>query len=472
MPTTISKAMAGCDLMLRRLGFLLVLAGCGDNLVPPRPADIAEKLAALDGVTVTATPTDVEGYQFFVLRFEQPVDHANPDGPKLTQRVSLMHRSATLPMVALTSGYFDYYGDRLYELTNLIGANQISIEHRYFGESRPEPPDWSKLTIEQMANDQHVILEKLRTVYEGAFVTTGGSKGGMTAVFHRRFFPDDVEGTVPYVAPISFGAPDLRYLPFLETVGPALCRQLVRDVATEMLVNRRDALKAKAVAQATQQNLMYTRVSIDPALEGSIYSLEWAFWQYSGVQYCPSVPQVGASDDEMWDFLDAVSPVTDNADDQIALFEAYYHQAYAQLGFPDSGAMYLDPYAQFDDADYYGALPAGVPAYDGGAAMHDVEAFVKERGERLLFVYGEWDPWTGGAFELGSGSVDSARFVQPQGTHGSRIVRLSSSDRGVAFAKIQAWTGIAPGLPPSAAARMAPPREPRIPPVMLRRRRP
>ena len=451
---------------MRWLVFLAALAGCGDNTEPPKPADIAGKLAALDGVTVTAETTNTEGYQFYVLRFEQPVDHADPGGPKFWQRVSLLHRSEALPMVALTSGYWDYYTDHLFELTNLIGANQISIEHRYFGESRPDPADWSKLTIEQMANDEHVIIQKLRTIYEGAFVTTGGSKGGMTAVYHKRFFPDDVDGTVPYVAPISFGAPDLRYLPFLETIGPPLCRQLLRDVAVEMLKKRRDELKAKALAQAAQQHLTYTRVPIDPALEGSISSLEWAFWQYSGVQYCPSVPQVNATDDEMWDFLDAVSPVSDNADDQIALFEAYYHQAYAQLGFPDSGADYLDPFEKFTDRDYDGALPAGVPAYDGGAAMRDVDAYVKERGSRLLFVYGQWDPWTGGSFDIGA-ATDSARFVQAQGTHSSKLVRLAPADRDAAFAKIEAWTGIVPGMP-AASLRIAPPREPRIPPVMLR----
>jgi hypothetical protein len=468
MPTTFFRAVAGWRLMVRRLGFLLVLAGCGDNLVPPKPAEIADRLAELEGVTVEAETTSVEGYQFFVLRFEQPVDHTNPDGPKFTQRVSLMHRDDTLPMVALTSGYWDYYGDRLYELSALIGANQISIEHRYFGESRPDPADWSKLTIEQMANDEHVILTKLRSIYEGAFLTTGGSKGGMTAVYHRRFFPDDVEGTVPYVAPISFGAPDPRYLPFLDTLGPASCRQRVRDIAIEMLSNRRAMLTAKATAQAAQQHRVYSRVTIDAAVEGAIYSLEWAFWQYSGFAYCPDVPDVTASNDEVWDFLDAVAPVTDNADDQIALFEAYYHQAYAQLGFPDSGAMYLDAFAQFGDADYDGSLPAGVPTYDDGAAMRDVETFVKERGERLLFVYGQWDPWTGGAFELGD-ARDSALFVQPQGTHGARIARLAPADRDAAFAKIEAWTGIAPGMP-SATARIAP-REPRVPPVMLRGRR-
>src|SRR5688572_9391383 len=215
----------------------LVLPACGDNDDIPEDAPIEDKLAALDGVTVTAGVTDREGYQFFVLQFEQPVDHADPDGPKFQQRVALMHRSETIPMVALTSGYWDYYGETLYELTGLLGANQVSIEHRFFGDSRPEPADWSKLTIEQMANDQHRIIQELRRIYGAAFLTTGGSKGGMTAIYHRRFFPDDVEGTVPYVAPISFGAPDDRYVPFLDTLGPPTCRNAVRAMALELLQN-------------------------------------------------------------------------------------------------------------------------------------------------------------------------------------------------------------------------------------------
>jgi hypothetical protein len=459
--------MARCRPMQRLLLCFALLGACGDDETGPKPVDIDGMLADLEGVTVTSIPTSTEGYRFFVLRFEQPVDHTNPAGPKFSQRVSLLHKTEADPMVALTSGYWDYYGDRLYELTALIGANQISIEHRYFGESRPDPADWSKLTIEQMANDEHVIIEKLRTIYSGAFVTTGGSKGGMTAIYHRRFFPDDVDATVPYVAPISFGAPDGRYIPFLDTLGPAACRQAVRDAALEMLTNRRAQMKAKAEAQAVEEGHAYTRVPIDPAVEGSITSVEWAFWQYSGVQFCPSVPPITATDDEMWEFLDAVSPVSDNSDERIGQFDAYYYQAYAQLGFPDSVPSYLEPHMLFGDPDYYGALPTALPAYDASAAMRDIEAFVKERGQRLLFVYGEWDPWTGGNFELG-GATDSLSLVQPQGTHGARLSRLVSEDRSAAFAKIQAWTGIAPALPQASAWSTPPVAEPRLPPAMLR----
>lgn len=453
--------------MTRLALVLLVLGACGDNVTPPKPLDIEGKLAALDGVTVSSVPTGNTGYKFFVLHFEQPVDHATPGGATFMQRVTLLHKDEAAPMVAMTTGYWDYQGDRLTELSNLIGANQISIEHRFFGESRPDPADWTKLTIEQMANDEHHIIDLLKTIYSGSFVTTGASKGGMTAVYHRRFFPDDVDATIPYVAPISFGAPDTRYVAFLDTLGTTSCRQAVRDAALELIKNRRAQMVQRATDQATAQHLSYSRIPIEPAVESSIASIEWAFWQYSGVQFCPMVPPVTANDDDMFDFLDAVAPISDNDDDSIAQFEAYYYQAYAQLGYPDAGGAYLDQYLMYTDADYEAALPTPVPAYDNGAAMMDVDTFVQQRGERLLFVYGQWDPWTGGKFELGN-ATDSALFIQPSGTHGSRITRLEPADRDAAFAKIHAWTGVAPAVPQANAMAFGTPREPHVPPAMLR----
>ena len=450
------------------------LAGCGDDLAPPVPGDLLAQLEALPGVTAVEQATDTTGYAYVVLRFTQPVDHADPAGPTFEQRVSLLHVDPAAPMVVQTSGYWDYYQDNLVELTRLLAGNQISIEHRYFGESRPSPADWSKLTIEQMATDQHVIITALRTIYGGAFITTGGSKGGMTAIYHRRFFPDDVDGTVPYVAPLSLGAPDARYAAFLDTLGPDACRQAVRDVAVELLARRRAMVEARTTAQATTEGHAYTRVAIGPVVESAIVSLEWAFWQYYGVSACAQVPAPIASDDVLWTFLDRISPPSDSDDAQIDAFDAYYHQAYAQLGYPDGGAVYLDPYLMYADADYIGTLPTAQPAYDDGAAMRDIDAWVQGEGDRLLFVYGEWDPWTGGMFDLG-GATDSLRLVEPEGSHGSRIARLSAADESAAIDRLAAWTGVTP-LQLQARARVsglaapAERREPRVPPVFRLRR--
>jgi hypothetical protein len=464
--------VASCQHMTRVLAILVVVAAAacggddGDKPEPPNPSNLLGKLNAIEGWEAVEMPTDVAGFHYYVIHVTQPVDHNDPGGATFRQEVSLIHRDGSAPMVVLTSGYWDYYLDRPVELTGLLGGNQISIEHRFFGESRPEPADWSKLTIQQMAADEHEIIAALRTVYPGTFLTTGGSKGGMTAVYHKRFFPDDVDGTVPYVAPLSFGAPDARYAPFLDTLGPTACRQAIRDAATEMLQNRRAAILTRAMAQTGH---VYTRIPIGPAVESSIVSLEWAFWQYYGVDACAQVPPRTASDDALFDFLDSISPVGDNDDASIGLFDAYYFQAYLQLGYPDGGATYLDPFLMYTDADYNGALPEGTPpAYDGGLAMHDVDDFVQQQGDRLLFVYGEWDPWTGGKFELG-GASDSLRLVQAQGTHGSRISRLADADRAAALAKLSDWSGVTAKLPSAKPSALEQPiREPHVPPAMLR----
>jgi hypothetical protein len=390
------------------------------------------------------------GYRYLTLQVTQPVDHDLTAGAAtFLQEVSLLHRDAAAPMIAFTTGYDDYQRDYLGEAAHLVGGNQVSIEHRFFGTSRPAPADWSTLTIAQAAADEHAVIDKLRCIYRAPWVSSGGSKGGMTAVYHHRFYPDDVAGTLAYVAPLSFTIPDHRYDPFLDGVTPTPCRDAVRAVATELLSHRRAALLGRAQAQATTRNLTYGRVAIGPALESAILDLEWTFWQYYGASRCDIVPAATATDDALWTFLDTVSPVSFSADDETARFEAYFYQAYAELGSPGTPAVrgdslpgYLAALRTYGEADYVGTLPVGVPVpTHDPAAMADIDSWVQRDGDHLAFVYGENDPWSGGKFRLGD-AHDALLVVTPLGTHDDGVTALAAPDRDAVYAKLAAWTGV------------------------------
>jgi hypothetical protein len=452
-------------------------AGCGDDApagdadasVPPDAPSgpLIDQLRGLPGmVSVTEEQTEHAGYRRFDLRLTQPVDHADPDGATFTQQMTLFHIDETAPFVLLTTGYSNYYGDNLGELTRLLGANQLVVEHRYFASSRPEDPDWTQLTIENAAADHHVIRELLYRIYRGKWLATGASKGGMTSIYHRRFWPDDVDGTVPYVAPLSFGAPDYRYDTFVDQIGTAACRQALQDLSVELLTNRRAMLTTRAQAQADAEGFTYSRVPLGAAVEGAAAGIYWAFWQYWGIRYCADVPAPTASDDDVWSFLDAVSGVSGSADSEIAPFEAYYFQAEYELGYPGTMDEWLDGLLQFGGEDYDGYYPVGVeiPPFRAGA-MEDIDQWVQSEGSELLFVYGEWDPWTGGQFELGA-AADSVRLTVPEATHGARLARLPAADRDLAFAKLEAWTGVTPDLG-ALGARRAEPYVPRVPGAMI-----
>ena len=440
--------------------------GSGDDASTPdahAPAadadtrDIAARLGDLPGVTVTEMPATnaPSGYRYFVLEVTQPVDHAAPGGATFQQEVSLIHRDAAAPMVLFTTGYDDYNRDQASEPTELLGANQISVEYRYFGTSRPTSPDWTKLTIKQMADDEHAIVALLKPIYGAKWISTGGSKGGMTASYHHRFYPDDIAGTLAYVAPMSFSVPDARYGTFLAADGTQPCADNVRAVAKEMLQNRRAALLAKAQAQATAQGLSYTRIAVGPALESAIEDLEWTFWQYYGVASCGAVPAATAGDDALFTFLDHYSGVSFSADDVTAEFDAYFYQAYAELGSPGTVAVRGDQVApdisalsMFTDADFAGSFPIGAPrpTFDP-SAMEDIRTYIAStEASHFIFEYGEYDPWSGGAYDI-TGATDAIEVTSPQGTHNDGLSALAPADRAAAYAKLAAWTGVTPTPP-------------------------
>ena len=399
--------------------------------------DVAEQLAGIEGLTATEVPSNVPGTRRFELEYRQPEDHDRPDGPWFTQRISLLHASLDAPMVLNTQGYELWTGTT--DLQVLLACNQLQVEHRFFGDSVPASGDWSLLTIRQAAADHHRIVAALAPVYGGAWLSTGYSKGGMTATYHRRFYPHDVDATVAFVAPLSLGAPDDRYIDFLAAAGTPSCNQALLDLQRETL-GRRDAMVPRIAALP---GATFDRIGgVNAAFESIVIELPFVFWQYSGVTSCSQIPPTTADDQTIFDFVDLAGGWIFASDAFFDLYDPYFYQAHAELGFPAVARGHIADLLQTDAVDLEQGLPpvGADPVFDP-AAMTDIASWVATEGERLMFVYGEWDPWTGGAYELGD-AADSYRFVVPQGTHGAGLARLAPADRQDAVTTIARWAGV------------------------------
>ena len=441
---------------------LLALVACGDDTPPgqspdagtgpdapgeERPrGDILDELRAIEGMTsVEERETMHAGYRFFVMAYEQPVDHKDPGGAKFSQRLTLLHRDYAAPTVAHNSGYFVSTRGNRSQLTVITDGNQLSMEHRYFGPSRPEPAEWTKLNIEQAATDQHRITQALKArIYKGKWLTTGASKGGMTSLFHRRFFPNDVDGTVAYVAPIDYPedavqSPTNRYIVFLENVGsdPA-CRQKLKDFQNTLLA-RRDAMKTRMRAVASYTEIL----GEDRAFEFAVEELPFIFWQYGGQSRCSMIPATTATDASVFNFFDDTIDVTSYGDTDVGAYLPYYHQSATQLGYPISDESYLVGlmFPGQDTANAY--VPAGVhvPAYDNGVAMHDIQDWIATSGSQIMLIYGQNDPWTAGAIDIGA-ATDSVKYTAPGGNHGSSIANLTNADADAAVNTVLRWAGL------------------------------
>ncbi len=408
--------------------------------VDPAPVDLLERLRAIEGLTVTekTSETTPAGYRFFHLDYEQPADHAQPQGQRFRQRLTLLHTSNEAPMVLHTGGYFVSLNPGRAEPTQLLEANQLSVEHRFFLPSRPEPADWSHLTIKQAADDFHRIVTAFKPLYPGRWISTGGSKGGETVVFFRRFYPADVDATVAYVAPLA-RRDDERFPAFQETVGDAACRERLHAFQRAVMDRRAEVL-AELERHAASKGLTFEHLGQEKALEHAVIEVYFAFWQYAAPATCATrIPAPEAPASELLATLDAVVGLELFADSGLAAYGPYYHQAAAQLGYP---RPYEAPvagrlrYPGTDIAEEY--VPKGAPFTWDAQAMPDVQDWVAAQGERLMFIYGSLDPWTAAAYALG-GARDSHLFTLAGGNHRARLQQLPEPERTQALTFLRGW---------------------------------
>jgi len=428
---------------MRLVRFLLVLgvvAAIGPPAVAADPvAAVRARLETIPGLRVESGQL-LNGKPFFVLWFRQPVDQHQPDGDQFEQRITVWHKGFDRPTVLHTTGYAGMAGAFTAEPTRLVDGNQLDVEERYFGKSGPARKDWTKLDIWQAATDHHRIVQAFQALYDGRWVSTGVSKGGMTSVYHRRFYPGDVDATVAYVAPQDVVNEQDSYVDFLQHAGTdAHCNEALRTVQRNALYRR-----VTLLPMLVRQGLKYGQTfgSADRAFEAAVLDLSFKFWQYRTQASCLLVPGRGATDQQLFTFIDQVVDWSSYSDSGIAPYLAYYYQATAQLNWPDvaTGTTWLKGLLHYREA---GAAPAAVPdsvePKHDNAAMEDIDHWVKTAAARMLFVYGENDPWSAEKFEPGPGMRDSHWYVVPAGNHDAAIAGLPTAARTEATKTLQGW---------------------------------
>ncbi|MFD3436282.1 S28 family serine protease [Streptomyces sp. NPDC058685] len=430
------------------LGAVLILVTAqftGEASARAHSEDIRGQLERIPGMTVVAVG-EKQGHPHYTLTYAQPVDHRRPQRGSFTQRLTLWHKATDRPTVLHTGGYTLASGTA--QVTTVLDANQVSVEHRYFGPSRPAgaaADDWSELTVWQEASDEHRVTQALRVIERGRWLGTGASKGGMAATYHERYYPGDLDAVVAFVAPNDAdNADDSAYDRFFATVGTAECRRALDAVQREMLVRRERLLPMfEADARENGDTFEETLGTTDRAYEFAVLDQVWNFWQGGSADDCPDVPDARtADDDELYDWSKKHG-LHVYKDENLGTNGSgpYYRQAATQLGWADLAFAHLrgvrrHPGLYRPDS----VLPAAMRgAYDNGP-MADVDRWVRTSGRRMMFVYGENDPWS--AEQFTPSRHDSYRFVAPGTNHTAQLTDLPADQEAAAVATLKRWADV------------------------------
>lgn len=387
----------------------------------------------------------IPGNDFFnetwKIMVRQPLDHLDTTKGFFLQRVFVADKGKENTVLLITEGYSANYAASpryLNELTPMLQSNQITVEHRYFSESSPDPINWDYLTVANAAADHHAVVGLFKKYYTGKWINTGISKGGQTAVYHRTYYPDDVDVTVAYVCPLNFAVEDGRHEKFIQNVpGTKADREKIRKFQVQVLKNR-ERLLPKLEEYSKQKNYNYY-VSTEEVLDYCVLEFPFALWQF-GISP-DKIPSASAGVDELFNFLMEVPGPKYFAKSGIDGLLPFYIQAARELGYYGYDSNPLKEYLKIESAKNYFPklyLPKDLQIeYIEETALR-VKKFIQTTDEEIIFIYGEFDPWTASAFEVSQKS-NLLKIIKPDGSHSARIGNLPAEQKKQMIEKLEEW---------------------------------
>lgn len=382
-----------------------------------------------------------DNYQVYELSIKQPLDHKNPQKGHFYQRVFLHHKAFDAPMVMITEGY-NCYTTNTTELTRLLDANQLDIEHRFYGESLPASIDYQYLTLEQATADLHHINELFKQLYQSKWVSTGISKGGQTTIYYRYFYPNDVSASVPYVAPLNLEFEEKRIYDFLNTVGTEDCRKKIKDLQIRLLKERETVLPLlKWYSKGAKLSFDY--LSLEEAFEFAVLEYPFSFWQWGG--RCLDITDPDAPLEDALEHLLEVSGIDFFSDKDMLNYRSHYYQAASQMGYYGYEIKDFKPWIKAlptDKNPHAAFTPNKMKVKFDNSLPKKVHRWLQKNSNQFIYIYGALDTWTATAVHPIKGA-DALWFFMEGHHHGSaRIRNMNASSRQQLIAKLEQWLAI------------------------------
>lgn len=413
------------------------IIGCRVNLEPVEILTFQQKIEKLfpnaEVSEMEVKDHFTKGYQIILA---QPLDHKNPDAGTFKHYMYLSHVEEAKPTVIITEGY--NANPRTYELTKIFKGNQIQVEYRFYGKSRPDSIQWKYLTNTQAIEDYHKIVSKLKRIYTGKWISTGISKGGETVLIYKSKYPWDVDVAVPYVAPLINSQEDSRTQEHINTVGSDACRAKIKQFQ-RLALEKREGIINEISNYASLKGMVFTELSLDEALEYAVLEFPFSFWQWGGD--CNEIPNETNNENEFFTYLNKIVGISFYNDQTYFDLLPSYYQHMTELGYYGFDTSPVkDLLKVVHNPTNLRFAPKNVALNYNPKFINEVRDFVENKGKNILYIYGEYDTW-GACAPTPKPHVDALKMVLKEGSHSTRINNFSIEDQQLIYNKLQNWLG-------------------------------
>ncbi len=417
--------------------------------------EVVAALKSIENVVDLKPFMNVNLGQCYYFNYNQQVDHNDPSKGTFKQQVVLSFVGKDAPTILHTEGYNLTGYDRANNNTNRLDSidaphflwalskdngkkgfdlNCVQVEYRYHGFSLPEwdADSFQYLSAEQQSEDLHAIVTDLKKALitgSGKWLSTGVSKNGMTsaqyAYFDEKYGWNDIDVYVPFVAPILTQSASLSVGTYMLTKSSKDALPLL-EKAYKKLVDDPDVAQATVDAYAKKEGAELDKDSAYLFTIARAYMNLFKVMSYGDFNTWTKLiprendkPETYAYFFMLDDDSEAIYRKTVNARGPLRLRKDPFD---VQIDI-DQGNMCLDyswilngKLLSESDKKYF------KDAMEDGKKSKTIDLQVKllknleTTTKKLIFVYGEDDPWTGGAIPDPT-NPNVKKYIVPHGSH-------------------------------------------------------
>ena len=415
------------------------------QIIAAELGEAGKRLSALPGVSDVETLKSKHFQEKYVFFIKQQLDAKDAAKGSFEQRVILCYRGFSRPTVLVTEGYNANYGlreDYIEELSQIFNTNIVLVEYRYFDKSMPTPCNWDYLTVENSLYDLHNVNQTLHALYKGKWIATGISKGGQTTMFYRSYFPDDVDISVPYVAPLNRSVEDGRHEKFLQhKISTKENRKKVLDFQY-LLFKRKSTLLPMFEEYCNKQHYTFN-APIGEIFDFSVFEYAFAFWQWG--YDINEIPTIEATDKQVFDYW--INMCEPNYFSNQNVFMSFNVQAAKELGYY---GYYTKPFKKFFKHNIsiktakgylkYLMLPKGTENTKFSSSLYKYTVdYLTHNDPKMVYVYGDIDPWTASGIYGLPFTKNLHVYMHKGGSHLTRILSFPESERQEIINLIDKW---------------------------------
>lgn len=335
----------------------------------------------------------------YEILIEQPINHENPDEGMFLQKLYLSHRDFNQPTVLVVNGYISY-NNIVNEWSELFNSNQIYVEHRYFGKSKPENIVWET---------------------------------------YKYFYPEDVSATIALSTSVKTEACDTSYFTYIDSLSKRNgCIKELKNFQKQLLSERDELIPLLKQYFDTHQK-QYTHLGLDNIFENAVLEIPFSVWQNNNG--CETIKNLNTQTIE--DIFKSLRIALHDwflTDDILINMNTYHYQAMTKLGYycyPTSGLNEL--LKDSNKTASYIFPPENVEVSYSKELMIAIKQWLISSGNHIIYISGSNDPYS--IYKITpENNVKSLSYILQNKNHNQvRYKNIDLKQREEVLNTINAW---------------------------------